>query len=766
MSTTPIASFFVALAALSVAAMPVRGQDSVSTTNGLPGDALAAYTTGASGTQVKNYVVDLAPLSSSWNRRYYLGPIAKSSLSTTSGYFNHLIGAQAVSNRFTGVQTFLRPSYVAWIAQGQGVNTARNTTPTDNGTGRYGTLNVASLRGQSFGAAFMEYGGGPLLAFGDADDENNIVAVVAGFQPYAPSRIFVARIVAATNRAGAAATQQGTASLGLGGIDEAGTVHLLADGFGVTGAINALTQKQLWRVDATLRSNTFNNNLNVNGFTDTTTGLSQRLLTSDTSQTTPAILSRTIAGRPVLIGADFANNYLAETSPGTLTATADHLPSGASLRGPISLTARVFGPLASGSDAATCAGLARAPSATKTRAMAVWTITAAGVPGQRLLAELPSGGAGTIVDPIDGFDPFNAFGSLGNHEFTNYGSQVCFRGGNGPIALTVLPDGDLLAAATVAPAGGGAASPQGMDQYIAVVRIDAAGTPHWTIAAHTGDSSGAAGGISKRILGDYGLDGLANTGDIGEGDGIPDPTDVGRIARYDEVYKNAQSGPSISSPAMDRMGNLYFLASVSLRRAGPPALTTALLRANRDPATGGYTLELLTELGAALPGLNSTRNYQVQLLGPADSDSVDSGALWSGNIVQDLNVAVDPTSIAAQGASSLGALVFRTRITYDMNGDGQYLDPTLPGNAASPDQAYNALMLLVPKRLLADVDQDGFVTGIDFDLFVEAYFTEQVNPNTGLKIADVAASGGGAFPDGFITGEDFDRFVEAYFLGE
>ncbi|MCW5765063.1 MAG: hypothetical protein KIT68_03695 [Phycisphaeraceae bacterium] len=743
-----------------------RAQDSVSTTNAPPGDALSAYLTGASGNQVKDYVVDLARKQSSWGRGYLFGPLAKSSAATSSAYFNHLIGAQAVSNRFTGVQPFLRTTYQAWAAPGQGINSTRNTTPTDDGSGNYGVRNVNALRGQSFGVAFMEFAGGPNTAFGDTDDENNIVAMIAGFQPFAPGRLYVSRIVSVTNRSGSAISIQATASLGLGGVDEAGNVHLLADGQGYAGVPGALSQKQLWRVDATLRNRNVLNALSSTGMGDSGAGLSRRLVTTDTPQSTPSIVSRAVAGRPVMIGADFANSFVFEGTAGGLTGAASHLPAGAAGRGPISFTASVFAPLTiGGGNAGTCAMLSRGPSATRTRGISFWGVKTDGSVEAQRRVELPSGVTGSLVDPEDGYDAFAVWGSLGNHEFTNYGSQVCFRGGNGPVAMTVLPNGDLLAAALVAPTGGGGSSPQGMDNYLAVVRIDPAGAETWTIAAHTGNSAGSTGGLSKAILGDDGADGIAGTFDSGEGDGQIDTTPIGRIARYDEVFPGAASGPSMSSPAMDRLGNLYFIATAALRRSGPDRLTVVLLRANRDPASGGYRLEMLVEMGDVIAGVNSGRSYQVQFAGPADADSADSGAVWSGSIVQDFGAGVDPFSQAASGALSLGALVFRAKIVYDTDGNGLYVDPSMPGGASSTDQAYNAVMVLLPERLVADIDQDGFITGNDFDLFIQAFFQELVNPSTGYKTADVAAGGGGQYPDGFITGEDFDRFIELFFSG-
>lgn len=60
---------------------------------------------------------------------------------------------------------------------------------------------------------------------------------------------------------------------------------------------------------------------------------------------------------------------------------------------------------------------------------------------------------------------------------------------------------------------------------------------------------------------------------------------------------------------------------------------------------------------------------------------------------------------------------------------------------------------------------DGFVTGEDFDLFVQAFFTGQADAY-GIQVADIATAGTAQrYPDGFLTGEDYDVFVQAFFTG-
>ncbi|MCW5764942.1 MAG: hypothetical protein KIT68_03075 [Phycisphaeraceae bacterium] len=61
---------------------------------------------------------------------------------------------------------------------------------------------------------------------------------------------------------------------------------------------------------------------------------------------------------------------------------------------------------------------------------------------------------------------------------------------------------------------------------------------------------------------------------------------------------------------------------------------------------------------------------------------------------------------------------------------------------------------------------DGFVTGTDFDVFVQAFFQESRRPApAGPYIADLTNGDGTGGPDGFITGSDFDFFVLRFFEG-
>ncbi|MCW5764833.1 MAG: hypothetical protein KIT68_02520 [Phycisphaeraceae bacterium] len=59
---------------------------------------------------------------------------------------------------------------------------------------------------------------------------------------------------------------------------------------------------------------------------------------------------------------------------------------------------------------------------------------------------------------------------------------------------------------------------------------------------------------------------------------------------------------------------------------------------------------------------------------------------------------------------------------------------------------------------------DGFITGTDFDVFVQGFFTELRRGDNSL-LADLTDDQGSGGPDGFVTGADFDFFVIKFFEG-
>lgn len=735
----------VAIAALGSSAAAMA-QDSVSNTPALPGDAVGAYAVGVNAEQVNNYVVDLAPRTSSWGAPYFMGPAVKASASAGGQYFDQLIGAQAVSARFAS-GPMLRPSYHLWNTPGQGVNSAQNDPPASS-------LSAATRTGRRFGLAFMEFGYGPDARFGTPDDETSLIASIIEVQPSRPSRLFVSRIVALTGKPTSSADS--TASLGLGAIDSAGHLLALADNHAISSP-SAVTQRQYVRVRTAERDPAIVNHLSSAGAADA--ARTDVVRSSPTSMTVPALVPSSLGagGRSVALGLDFNADFIFEQSPNATSVTKSYLPgSVGSSRGSLTFIPQPFTPVALGGDnAGTGVCLVRTDSNTRTRGLTVFGVNTDGSTDAALSFGLPII-AGQLLDPTDGWTPANFVVSVGVHEFTGFADQASFRGGTGPVASVVLSNGQLLAAAVVTPTTG-SAIPQTGDNYLAVARITTGGSVSWVTAAHTGNASGSGGGagISKVILGDNGADGIPGTGDAGEGDGVLDTGPnawIGRLAKLSEVFPT-QTGPSISCPAFDLRGNLYFMAAVALKAAdGSLEYTSALLRGNRDTGSNGYRLELLARLGDVLPGLNSGLNYQIQSMSFADADSVSSGGIFSGSVVQD---SLGPNSAAAANAPfgspvSLGALVFRAKIVYDVDGDGLFTDPT-SGGSNSHDQAYNVAMVIVPRPPAGDFNYDGALTVQDLFDFLAAYFAN--------------APGADWNADGVPTVQDIFDFLAAYFGG-
>lgn len=717
-------------------AATAMAQDSVSAFNGLPGDAVNAYQDGSDTRQVVRFVVDLPAKSSSWLSSYALGPVVKASKSSAGGYFDQLIGSVAASNRFGSGGFFTNDAYGFWTASpGTGVNVPQNTAWSNSFLGQNRT-------GQQFGLAFMEYGAGSDGAFGSGDDENSVIGAVVNFQYRRPNRLFVQRIAALHNKSTAASS--GTASMGVGGVDSAGNVHILADGYSMT-VPQRLNVRALIRANLAARQTSVVNQVLGSGvnvlYTDAAPMTTVRA--STTMQTVPTIISAVTPGglgRPVMLATDLANNYVFEGSAGSSTLSTAYLPGGTgSPRGSLAFVPQVFAPVAASvNPIGTAATLIRTDSNTKTRGIQVFGVSSSGTVGGQLTLALPTLNA-DLFDRDDSFNPGTAHGALSGHEFTHYASQASFRGGNSQVAMVQLQGGDVLVAATVAANGGGSNLPQTQDNYIAVARVPAAGgTPTWTLAAHTGTAAGFAGGQSKAIYGRSTAGGPL--------------TIIGRLARYTEVFGSAANGPSISSPALDRAGNAYFISTIALTGGSGTTFTTGLLRANFDPATNGYKLELLASVGDVLPGVNSGRNFQIQYLGVADADSVDSGSVFSSSVIQDGIAGASPASAAYGSSLSLGALAVRAKIVYDINADGVYADPSgSSSGSTSPDQAYNVVMALMPRVPVADFNRDGVIAVSDVFDFLNAWF----------------ASGPGADwnGDGTITVTDIFEFLNDWFLG-
>ncbi len=685
-------------------------QDSVGT-SASSGDALDAYRT--PDDQRVDFVLDLTPFNASWGGAYAIGPVLKASRSTFTVYRTHLIGSTATSVGFDRGAGFLSDSYALWNTPGAGVNTLRNAAPASD-------VATATATGDRFAISLMEFGEGPGVtpSFGDGDDESNLVTGIISLSYRAPNRLHVSRVNSATNKTAQLLGNSATASFGLGGVDADGTVHALADGFGLE-ASDAIADRRFLRIDNAGRDASVVNSIEDSGANDAPS--TATVFGSVTNKTTPTLLPARDAGRPVLVATDMASEYLFEQAPGSVVPTDSYLSGFAgSPRGGLRFIDQPASPLNDGTDDAGLGiTLVRADGAAMTRSIVVFGVNTDGSVDAGTTVELPAT-PGTLVDPVDGYDPAITFGPASAFGFTGFESQASFRGANGPVSATVLPDGDILAAATVR------LNDSFQDMVIAVCRLDpTSGAQEWLVAAHTGDGGGA-GGVSKVLRGDFGDDGIPGTLDTGEGDGVLDAAPIGRIAL---ALETGSAAPTFSAPAMDRSGNLYFLTSLSLNRSGGPLLTRGLVRANAGAAGGGYELELLLAEGDVFAGQHSDRDYSIERLAIADGDSIDSSTIFASSIVQDTIDGVDAGATATGDPMSLGVLAVRAQIRYDSNDDGDFDDAEL----------YDVVLALMPRIVPGDYDRSGAVDVLDLLAFLADWFVGTIDYNLdgGVDVLDL-----------------------------
>jgi hypothetical protein len=681
---------------------PALAQDSTSRNsdagNGLPGDALNPWAFGVS--QRSNYVVDLAPLQTSIGTTFGLAPIMKSGKTSTTR-FTGLNGTSIISPVPHTQTSYPAAGYTFWNQPTAGLNSTENNTALNSTIARTGAATV-------FAAAFMDFD--DIVLSNTNVFVNQLYGAQVAFDPAVPSRLYVSRIEGASNNTSG---QLDRSQFGLGAIDAEGNLCLRADGFSANGpATSLLVGDNYFRIKLPLRGSTVN--LIDNGGGSNSAATDWVLQRSTMTHAVPTALPATLAGRSVVIGPDFAGNYRFESAPNTTTTSTAHRPGTIDHRGNPSFSARQLfaGSIGTGAVLSRSTG-----GAGKTDSISIFGTDTAGAPTTARTITLPQ----SLADACDSF-PW----PIANGDLRNYDSQVTFRGGSGPVAITKDAAGRALIAAVVY--NGAQFSTYNPFNAIAVARFDPTNpnSPvEWTAAAWV-DSSNVTG---KSLIGDFGLDGAPNTNDPGEGDGVVNAQDapIGRLASLNETPL-ALAGPSISAPCFDAAGNLYFVASVQLKKRINNQVvnvpTVALVRALYNPATFCYQLEEVLEVGQILAGPNSARNYQIQSLNLADSDSVSSAAPWSGSMTQATWNNADTGTLDLNDPRNMGGMVLSARICYDTNNDGLFEDPTVfNGNQNSVDEAYNVVLYLGNTTPVgcgsADFNCDGDV-GTDAD--IEAFF--------------------------------------------
>jgi hypothetical protein len=647
----------LSLAAFVLAcASAAQAQDSVSKLNGLPGDAVDAH---SPADQINDYVVDLAAIRSSWGTAFGIAPIVKTSQQRNAAplFFNGIANAQAISKTIATNQPFLRASYDLWTAPGFGVN--NNSAKNDAGA----PLSAAGLTGARFGFATAEFMDGDPTGTSLA----NIVGGVAHMTNARPSRLYVSRVVAASN---SPTDSCNLAAFGMGAIDDAGNVHFRADNFSTLpcGTLNPVTGNNYFRVSLPARSASVNFLSSVGASDPAAT--THLLAGSTTTHNTPNIVPASIAGRPILIGTNFSRQYVFEqVAGGVVAGTANaHFAAGISdHRGALGYTPANFPTLFAGAVNGTAGILARtAAASTLCGAINVVGVDAnGGFVAPRALT-LPA----LVSDPDS--PNWNSQVAGGTQELDHYHDQTAFQGGNSQIGLGVDQQGNLLAAGVVYYAF----TPPSLtpftnpNNYMAVCKVDpVTGAQSWTAAAWTREAGGVSDG---KVVYQNGT------------------TRIGRLRAF--IGATAPTGPTMSAPMIDSVGNVWFVGSFE-RDSLPGSVSVGLFRAVLDSASFSYKLELVFAQGQTLAGRNSGRNYQITFLRLNDTNSISSGAAYSGNISAAAHLGQSPAALATSDARTLGGMVISAQIVYDNNGDGQFVPSTgTGGTVGSPDEDYQVLL--------------------------------------------------------------------------
>ena len=657
--------------AVAVLAVPALGQDSIAIPISTAiGDAVAPWDTNE---QLNTYVVDLESITSSMGYSFGVAPLVKAGAYSGS-YLNALMSAQGMSNTLLEDVSFpaaLGNSYAWWDAPGYGVNDNPGlNTPPDT------WIDTSAMFGHQFAVTFLD--------FGDSDVGENfesVMGAVVNYEPTNPNRLYVGRICAAVDGNGFLGTSN-SGSFGMGAVDSHGNVHFRGDNFGAAGA-DPLDGENYFRVGMLDRNFSIFNHINLLGGTDAP-ATTELLLGSTVVHPTPSILPEQLAGRPVLLGQNWNHEYVYESTPGTVVGTTGHLattPAVEDHRGCVGFSHA----LTSVENSVGTAGILAKISGS-TIGLNLWDVDANGAVLNTYALQTPTSfdlGGGVI---------------FGDVAFSHYFSQTRYSGGNAPIALGADLAGNGLAAGPVHQweSDFGYENPY---NGIVVARFDPTNPAdvEWTMPIYV---------VNTDILDKTAWDGAPIYGLAGEQIGKLCPLFLVTGADPTDPLETSAQGPSMSAPAIDALGNIYFVASCEFNGDPEPTHNNALVRAVYNKSDFSYKLEVVLRNRGIYHGQNSDTDYQISFMGIADSNSVASSTLWSGNLLQ---------SASPLDRSTPGGVVLGVEVIYDSSGDGEF-DPT-PGI----DEDYNVLMYVSPPACIrGDSNCDGAINAFDIDPFVIA----------------------------------------------
>lgn len=714
----------VTLLAIAGAAAAVHAQDSTGVAPGLPGDAVNPFD---SNQQVLSYVADLTPFGTSWGTTFGIVPILKGT-ATDPGFFTGFVGANGISDDLVKGVPFASSSYALWEeAPGVGVNPVNNAAATQfvSPSGTSSQFAVASANSANAGA----FSG------------DTIATAIVNYNPAQPNRLYVTRVQSASSISAAQTGSSG--DLAFGSVDADGNTYFRGGGFNSGGAISAQVNNNWYRARAQDRTAVVNE-ISGSGGLDATDHL---LVAQSTPHPQPSNIPASVAGGNGLVaGANF-NSQFVRGAAAPLIANTNHFGPTASgftppdHRGQMGTTTRNL--FASG---VAHTAVASKDAASDTRVFSVWSTDASGAVTEAHSFETPL----MVADPIDGkMVTYIPTGTVVS-EYLQYLGVTGFRSDAGMVGLGQDAAGNNYAAGTISEFG------QSWDifmQNLAVRFDDNGDNENWSIISWVDGFTGSG----KEIL-----------------DG-PGGNSIGNLVPFRTAFPSAGvNGPSMSTPTFDGAGNAWFLASAALDKEDPITgepfidFDTVLIRGVLTDLPGGefgYELELVLELGRTFFGQNSGLRYQIQFIdtvaasgsgglgvsAPAAMNS-NNGRSWGWDD-SDLS-GVNPADPITNGG-----IVLAADITYDVNEDGEYNDPTSGGgDPASPDQSYQTLLYIGyyadgPQQCnAADLNEPfGVLDLSDINVFVAGFLSQ--NP-----ISDIDNSG-------IFDLADINAFVAAFTAG-
>ena len=637
-----------------------QAQDSTSLLNSMPGDALDPTSTTE---QINNYVVDVATLTSTSGRTYGVAPLAKAGWDFSAGnhnFFTASISAQSISRRIKTGVSFARNSYDYWNMPGSGVN--GDATRNNPGT----PISTSALTGNQFGYVFSQFSSDDPNA--PAINFNSVVGGTVNYENDVPSRLYVSRVMGAGNDE---TWLCNVAQFGIGSVDADAWISIRADGFGSgdCGAHLAFTGNNYFLVDLLARNAGIVNTLSLAGADDV--GIWALNESTTTHSPTSMIPSAVTGGTPILLGSNFSGQHVYGNGP--MTTTTSHFGAGVTdQRGLVSYCEASFPGVFGATSTHGCAG--QLGVATGTNTLNVWGLTGTGAPVGPKGLTYP--GNASISDPETGWSP-----GAGQASFANYYSSTAFRGGTGQVALGRDQGGRLLAAAMMHHPG--FVSATNADNMIAVARTSNGTNVDWVVAAYTEGNDG------KPVHGNFGT------------------TVIGKLVAH-EAGNPTPSGPSMSSPMIDSVGNVYFNARVEM--TGDNFYRDCLVRAVYDPTGFDYRCELVLAEGDVVRGLNSGRNYEIQFLQISGSSGGSPSAPWSQNVSQHAYNGQATAGLTPAGTETLGGIVVAASVIYDIDQDGDY--DTQSFDPLSDDQDYQVLLYVTSAK---DCNQNGVPDDIDIE---------------------------------------------------